>query len=198
MSGSTKKNDNIHLKNFLHTQKPHLDSVNSICLLSPSYSQFNIFKQCFSDSRITVMDIRSWNLNKNKGYHFDLIYAGNVFHYSDSPDLWFENVLSCAGAFIIQDLINRKRGNSSELGSDSDRIRYSYSPEYISKFEKSYDLASFGDKVIAFNQYNNSNGSSHFVSLIRGRSNAKGNNKIELISRIRDSIFKIKYFIKGS
>ena len=193
---STKMNDVYNLSNFLNHNILSKNLITNIALLSPSYKQYEIFRKKFKNVNIVIFNYKSWNLN-NKGEHFfDLIYAGNIFHYSSTPEKWFDNVLNCCKLFLIQDLINRKRGVSdSELGSDGDIMRYSYEPNFISSYENAFLLNSLENNFIDFKQYNYKI-HSHFIALIKGNDLSINRKKISTKILVQDYIFKFKYYIK--
>ena len=90
------------LETFLNLSHFNGKNYIQICLLSPSYKQYEIFRTRFPKSKITVIEYDSWDLNKKAELYFDLIYAGNIFHYSNKPELWFSNIFNCSRVFLLQ------------------------------------------------------------------------------------------------
>ena len=168
-----------------------------IGLLSPYYKQYSFFKELFPDSKITVMDINSWNLNSQKTFKFDLISASLVFMYSPDPGKWFANVFSSCNTFWIHDLINRSRSDSSVLGPDGDLMRFSLSPDYISDFDNAYDLSEHRERIINFVKFE-IRSSEHFLASIRGDLTNISSSNLDFYCNYCDLFFKFKYFIKGN
>jgi hypothetical protein len=137
-----------------------------IGLLSCNQQQYNIIHELFPNSEIIQYGINSWNLNNSQKRLHDLIVACNVFHYSDNPQLWFYNVLSCTNVLWIQDIINRYRGNDSQLGFDGDSMRYSYQ-DFKSSFEHTVDISQFGDVQRFFYYKSEESNSDHFLAEIK-------------------------------
>ena len=109
MQTKTKIKDIEILNNFIDNYSSKFKSVKYICLISPSYEQYLVFRKFFPNSKIICSSIKSWNLNKSITSRFDLIYAANVFMYSNDPILWFNNVFKSCKNFIIQDITTIKR-----------------------------------------------------------------------------------------
>src|ERR1700761_2439751 len=90
--------------------RPTLADLPQIALLSPSKEERALFP------RATVLTRKDWDLDERRlDLRFDLIIACNVFHYAAAPLRWFDNVTASCRAFLLTDLIRRKRSPESEL-----------------------------------------------------------------------------------
>tara|TARA_Y100001970_G_C14232171_1_gene859341 strand:+ start:2169 stop:2783 length:615 start_codon:yes stop_codon:yes gene_type:complete len=193
----TKKTVLQEFKKTFDLWKSEMKYPKLIGLLSPYYNQYSLFKELFSDSKITVLDINSWNLNSQKKFKFDLISASLVFMYSPNPEKWFSNVFSSCNTFWIHDLINRSRSDSDILGPDGDLMRFSLSPDYISDFDNAYDLNEHRERIINFVKFE-IRSSEHFLASIRGDLTNISSSNLDFNANFRDFLFKFKYFIKGN
>jgi hypothetical protein len=144
-----------------------LADLPQIALLSPSAEERALFPKA------TVLTRKDWNLDQRRpDLRFDLIIACNVFHYAPDPTRWFNNVTASCRAFLLTDLIRRKRSAESEFGRDGDCMRYALNadrPVAAAQFE----LNSLGERLLgcsAFAGAANEYGSAlHFFGLIRGQ-----------------------------
>ena len=150
-------------------------SFTEICLLSPNKKQYQLLRELFPKSNISVCTVRDWNLNEKSKRKYDLVCAMNIFHYSKQPLLWFNNVLDACKYFWLQDLVIRYRsekGPPFQLGNDGDSIRYCFLPEVKSTFEKAFDLSIFANRIVNFNTYSTESGlekpNLHFILNMKG------------------------------
>jgi hypothetical protein len=146
-------------------------SIQEIALLSPCEEQYQLIKKLFPKAHINVYTIRNWNLDYPNKRHYDLICAMNVFHYSKTPPLWFENVLNACRYFWLQDLVNRYRSDKRpcQLGDDGDSMRYCFSPNIHSTFDGAFDLSVFKEKITDFHAYPTEGGNMHFLCSMKGK-----------------------------
>jgi hypothetical protein len=146
--------------------KSRCAGLRRIALLSPSPEERAMFPEA------TVFPAGAWNLNTPRpDLRFDLVIACHVFHYSLDPSRWFGNVLGSCRAFLLADVIWRKRSAESEFGHDGDFMRYAVGP-HRPRVPRYFDLNSFGDRLLGYttfdggsNQYGDSR---HVLALIRG------------------------------
>ncbi len=143
-----------------------LANLPRIALLSPSREECALFPKA------TVLTRNDWDLDERRpDLRFDVIIACNVFHYSADPTRWFNNVTASCRAFLLTDLIRRKRSADSELGHDGDCVRYAIGSEEPVTPAR-FDLNSFGDRLLGYltfagaaNEYGQA---LHFLALLRG------------------------------
>ncbi len=146
-----------------------------IVLLSCSKEQTHLIKRLFPRSRLMKLTVDAYNLNDPLKRDVEVIAAMNVFHYSDNPLLWFSNILPFCRYAWIQDLINRKRLENSELGADGDRTRYCYTKRgIVSDFPGAFDLSILDERVVDFCVYEGGTtgagvrDTKHFLMCLRG------------------------------
>ena len=162
--------------------KSQISNPEFIGLLSPFYSQYEFFKEIFPQSRITVLNINSWNLNEFKNFKFDIIFASAVFMYSNDPKSWFDNVFKSCKYFWIQDLINRSRSKLGILGKDGDKMRYYKSPDIISNFNDAYDLSIYNEKLLSFESFS-VGPAIHFLANFKGNLDKTSNPNLNFYSK---------------
>lgn len=120
----------------------------------------------------TRLTRRRWDLYEPQAERFDLLVASNVFMYSADPARWFANVLAACAYFLLIDLVRRQRGESSEFGSDGDRIRYAVG-DARPRVTQRFDLGRLGDRVLGYRTYDGGanlfdDSPLHVIALIRG------------------------------
>jgi hypothetical protein len=142
-----------------------------LLLLSPNIVQYRLFQAAFPSARIYTSDRLLWDLTRPKSWHFDLVFAGNVMHYSPSPALWYSNVIQCCRVFMVQDLINRRRSETwPYLAADGDMVRYQFTSKgVVSEFADAFDLERVGAPCLHFTTYSTSTRALHFIALFQGR-----------------------------
>jgi hypothetical protein len=152
---------------LLANLRESLADLPRIALLSPSREERALFPKA------TILTRKDWDLDERRpDLRFDTIIACNVFHYAPDPTRWFNNVTASCRAFLLTDLIRRKRSAEPELGHDGDCMRYvigSEEPVTPARF----DLNSFGDRLLGYltfagaaNEYGQA---MHFLALVRGQ-----------------------------
>jgi len=141
----------------------------AICLLSPNFEQRELFARLFPRAVICTMPHTTWNLNESGNHLFDLCFAANVFQCSDSPEVWFSNVLRASKRFWIQDIATLNRGaNNAIFGPPEDRMRFRYSGVVESNFGGAYDLRRQETRIDEFVTYEARRGSVSFIADMRG------------------------------
>jgi hypothetical protein len=151
-----------------------VNSFNSVCMLSAWPEQWELIRRLFPNAHVCNMDSVRWNLNNPlKEEPFDLIVAMNVFMYSTDPDLWFKHVKAACKELWLQDVIARTRSSTPgcELGSDEDKMRYTYPPKVSTSFVGAYDLNK--QPISDFHLYldpetDSAHPAIHFLARIRG------------------------------
>lgn len=139
-----------------------------VLLLSPVKEDIAFVRGLVPNGDFYASERFTWDINdrcEGLGPMFDVVIASNVFHYAPDPGQWFSNVLGATRYLVVQDLIERKRsGTSPFLGTDGDRVRYSYVEKgVISNFENSFDLGRLGQAVLWFFAYAGGRNSFHPV-----------------------------------
>lgn len=139
-----------------------------VLLLSPVRDDIAFVRRLVPNGYFYASERFIWDINdpfEGLGPMFDVVIASNVFHYAPDPGKWFSNVLGATRYLIIQDLVERKRsGMNPFLGTDGDRVRYSYADKgVISNFPNSFDLGRLGEAVLWFHAYEGGRNSFHPV-----------------------------------
>lgn len=152
--------------------KPAIAAFEKIALLSPAREERALLP------RARVIARRDWDLSRPRAdLEFDLIVACHVFHYSPEPARWLDNVMHSCSAFLMADLIRRRRSASSEFGLDGDCMRYAIAGHrpVIAGF---FDLDGLGASLLAhhvFQGARNEYGSAlHLLALIEGHLPGQG------------------------
>lgn len=85
-------------------------------LLSPNEDNIKQAEEQLPFADFVIHTKQTWNLDhKPSDIEHDIIIANNVFHYSQHPEKWFQNVFDSCREFWMQDLFIRHRGTVSEL-----------------------------------------------------------------------------------
>lgn len=147
--------------------RPLIANLPQIALLSPSKEERALFPHAI------VLTRKDWDLDERRpDLRFDLIIACNVFHYAEDALAWFDNVTASCRAFLITDLIRRKRSAGSELGPDHDRIRYAFGA-HRPVVDVSFDLSRLGARLLACQPFdgaaNEYGPAKHFWGLVQGQ-----------------------------
>jgi hypothetical protein len=144
--------------------------LRSIALLSPHIQQFETFRATFPKARIYTAPRQLWDLNRPTAHRFDLVFAGNVMHYSSDPARWFGNVLSATRYFLVQDLVDRRRSaNPPYLGSDGDSTRYEFrARDIVSEHPAAFDLGTLPYCCQQIETYEAGPGARHLIALFEG------------------------------
>ena len=148
-----------------------IGEISTVSILSPHPKQLDLIRSLFPNRSIHSLSRQDWDLANSVSREWDLVVAMNVFHYSQSPELWFNNILDSCKWFWIQDLIYRPRGPKG-FGTDGDCMRYSYSPDIVSPYKNAYDIFQLRDSVREFVHYRDTSVGStavHFLALLKGR-----------------------------
>lgn len=151
----------MYQKHFPQWRKelPYLPDV--VGVLSPNSEQLDYIRELFPYSKVTAIYFHNWDLNDYNRAKFDLLVAMNVFHYSNNPDIWFDNVLRSCRVFWMQDINSRKRGkDGGELCNDGDSVRYYYGDVLPEKGKPSFELPD----PTRVEVYNDHKGSIHFLA----------------------------------
>jgi hypothetical protein len=141
----------------------------NICLISPSVEQCDLFAALFPKAKLHILTREIWDLYDRTRASFDLCFAANVFQCSETPEIWFSNVLRSTKRFWIQDVIVCNRGLNSEIfGPPEDKMRFRYAGIVESNFEGAYDLKRWEPAIHEFLPYDAGSGFVHFVADMRG------------------------------
>lgn len=149
--------------------------IKKVLILSPTGERL-IYENEFPDLEFYSANEIDWDLNFRNPNKYDLIIAHNVFHYSNNPNLWLDNVMSSCKFFLMQDLLTRKRGVNSEFCNDGDKQRYSFGDiKYFSG--ETFNLKNITKYSIKkFKEYSGENnslnkGARHFICLFENENN---------------------------
>ena len=145
-----------------------LTDINTIFTISANSQQTSVFKELFPAATIKNWSRDVWDLNERNSESCDLLFAGNVFHYSNDPAVWFDNCMQCTEVFWIQDLINRSR-DYTQLGGDGDTMRYSLLPHVESDQADAFDLSQLKGikKFYTYDDENENGPAKHFIMELR-------------------------------
>ena len=142
-------NDLRCIDRFIHDRNEISPNL-KVGVLSPIPDEYNYYSNFFKD--ISVITKNEWDLNYSSDYNFDIIIASNVFHYSNNPQKWIDNIMNSCNLFLIQDLMKRQRDRSSEFGDDGDSVRYSFDKHVY--FNNAFNLSKIKYKIINSYIYN--------------------------------------------
>ena len=115
------------LEAILMMTKKHFSnsSLKNFVGISPDSREVEVFKTLVPGANITTKYRKDWDLNNPADFTTDVMWATNVFMYSNDPDRWFMNVLNSCKYFLLTDNTRAWRGGSvGELGDDGDSMRY--------------------------------------------------------------------------
>lgn len=148
------KEDFVQYCSFILKNQKYFKNIKKIILLSPCEEQKIIFNNFFKKAEIKSLYINEWNLNYESKERADLIFAGNIFMYSDDPELWFFNITKSCKLFLIQDLIERDRssGEFIYLGNDGDKIRFNYKDDKTT-CKNYYNLDNLDKNILKYISY---------------------------------------------
>jgi hypothetical protein len=155
----SKNHDHLRLGiDFTLNNLPQTTSRYRALLLSPNQQDIAFVKRNYPNIDIWVSTRADWNLDKPLDLmvgQFDLAIASNVFHYSSSPQIWLNHILSRARYLVVQDLVYRKRSASAPfLGTDGDRVRYSCSKcNVVSPFPGAFDWSAAIQPILYFRTF---------------------------------------------
>ncbi len=144
----------------------------TVALLSPWPVQESRARDLFRGAVIDVLDRDAWDLDRPPPGKWDLIVAQGVLEYSPDPPQWFGRLFSACRHLWVQGSCTRWRGEKG-LGTDGDRVRYSFGRGMVSRHPEAFDLAVYADRLCGFHQYDAGDGppeypSWHFLLWLQG------------------------------